>query len=195
MAQVAECMRQDQFMLGSSKVFGTVSHNILTGKLRKRGLDEGTVRWTGNWLIGRAQGVLISSAESSWRPAATCVPQGIVLGVAVFKNLLSMTWMKQQSVPSTSLLMIWDLEEWLIPQKAMLPPSKTWTGDLGAEQPSEVLQRQCQILNLRKNNSPHQDRYKAALWRKTWGSWWTSYYEQVVAETRDWRGSRGELWR
>lgn len=27
----------------------------------------------------------------------------------------------------------------------------------------------CRILNLRKNNPPHQDRYEAALGRKTWG--------------------------
>lgn len=37
------------------------------------------------------------------------------------------------------------------------------------------------VLNLRKNNPPHQDRCKAALWRKTWGSWQTrSYYEPVA---------------
>lgn len=37
------------------------------------------------------------------------------------------------------------------------------------------------VLNLRKNNPPHQDRCKAALWRKTWGSWRTrSYYEPVA---------------
>lgn len=61
-------------MLGSSKAFDTVSSNILIGKLRKCRLDERTVRWIGSWLIGRAQRVMNSSAESSWRPVAGSVP-------------------------------------------------------------------------------------------------------------------------
>ena len=39
-----------------------------------------TVKWVENWLTGRAQGVVISSAESGWRPVASSVPQGFVLG-------------------------------------------------------------------------------------------------------------------
>jgi len=55
--------------LDFSKAFDTVCHNILLGKLRKCGLDEWWVRWIENWLNGRTQRVVISSAESSWRPA------------------------------------------------------------------------------------------------------------------------------
>ncbi|GAB0209846.1 mitochondrial enolase superfamily member 1 [Grus japonensis] len=50
----------DIVYLDFSKAFDTVSHNILTGKLRKCGLDEWTVRWVENWLNGRAQSVVIS---------------------------------------------------------------------------------------------------------------------------------------
>ena len=42
-----------------SKAFDTVSHNSLVKKLRKCGVDEWTVRWTENWMNGRAQRVLI----------------------------------------------------------------------------------------------------------------------------------------
>ena len=79
----------DVVYLDFSKALDTVSHSIPKGKLRKRGTDEWTVRMVENWLTGQAQRAMISSMNSSWRPVAGVVSQGLVLGPVLFNIFIS----------------------------------------------------------------------------------------------------------
>ena len=52
-------------------------------------IDAWTVRWTDNFLTGRAQRFASSSTESGWRPMTSGVPQRLVLRVVLLNIFIS----------------------------------------------------------------------------------------------------------
>ena len=126
------------FLLDFEKAFDRIDHNILVNKLQQMSVSQTIINWIRSFLSDRKQRVKLANCHSDWQTLNGGVPQGSVLGPALFLVMIN------------DLLIDWS-DRWKYVDDSTFAERVTSTESNELQDLVNVIYNWCEVNNMKLN--------------------------------------------